>query len=165
MHRTCGPEVRSAVPGILWPGLPGPHGEVLLSLLFQLEQSQWWSAERLFEAQWRQLRALLDHARRHSAHYRQTLPGAVGPEEWTGVPVLPRELVQRSPDSLRCARLPAEHGGRRTVSTTGSTARPLKVERSDLAMTLAEAMVARDELWHRRDLSARLAVISTYVQD
>ncbi len=164
MEDAGGPCIRSEVPGVRWPGLPGPHGEVLLCLLFQLEQSQWWSPQEIHRAQWRQLEALLGHARRHSSHYRAVLPDSIGPESWSEVPVLTREQLQREPASLRCSVLPAEHGGRRTLTTTGSTARPLKVERSDLAMTLAEAMVARDELWHRRDLSGRLAVISTYVE-
>ncbi len=32
---------QSVIPGIAWPGIPNQQDNILLSLLFQLEQSQW----------------------------------------------------------------------------------------------------------------------------
>ena len=55
-------DLLSARTGIVWPALPSQRGAMLLSLLYQLEETQWWSAERLLEAQLGRLNALLRHA-------------------------------------------------------------------------------------------------------
>ncbi len=36
---------KSTIEGLLWPGLPDRGGQMLLALLYQLEQSQWWPPE------------------------------------------------------------------------------------------------------------------------
>ena len=56
------PTPKSAVRGIAWPAIPDMTGNILLTLLFQLEQSQWWSPERLRDAQFGQANSLLSHA-------------------------------------------------------------------------------------------------------
>ena len=43
--------VLSAVPGIVWPGVPGPNGAMMLSMQFQLERSQWFSVKELIARQ------------------------------------------------------------------------------------------------------------------
>ncbi len=50
--------------GNVWPAVPNRRSAIMLSLLFQLEQSQWWDKERLQAAQFRQAAELLRHARR-----------------------------------------------------------------------------------------------------
>ncbi len=52
----------SATPGIVWPAISDQSGNILLTLLFQLEQSQWWPPERLCAAQFGQAARLLRHA-------------------------------------------------------------------------------------------------------
>jgi phenylacetate-coenzyme A ligase PaaK-like adenylate-forming protein len=63
----------SQVPGIHWPAVVGARDAAVLALLFQMESTQWMSGEALREQQHRQLGALLDHARRHWAFYRERL--------------------------------------------------------------------------------------------
>ncbi len=60
----------SALPDIAWPAAVSGRGMATLSLLFQLERTQWWPADRLREAQQAQLKRLLDHAERHVPFYR-----------------------------------------------------------------------------------------------
>jgi phenylacetate-CoA ligase len=64
----------SNVPGIRWPAVVGARDAAVLALLFQMESTQWLSAEALHEQQNQQLGALLDHARRHCRYYRDRLP-------------------------------------------------------------------------------------------
>ena len=52
----------SASEALLWPALPGDRGRALLSILYQLEQTQWWTAEELRAQQFRQLAALVGQA-------------------------------------------------------------------------------------------------------
>jgi hypothetical protein len=69
---TSGQTVKSSFPEIVWPAIPSPVGATLLACLHQLEQSQWWTPEKLREAQFRQL----------NLRDRPVLPGAadlVGP--------------------------------------------------------------------------------------
>ena len=56
------PTPESALQGITWPAVPNMKSSVLLMLLLQLEQSQWWPLERLRDAQFRQAEMLLRHA-------------------------------------------------------------------------------------------------------
>ncbi len=74
--------------------MPEPRGSALLAVLFQLEQSQWWPAERLLERQLEQLRLLVDHARRWVPFYQERLKGngdtpngSAFLEEWLQVPL------------------------------------------------------------------------------
>ena len=55
----------SALPDIAWPAAVSGRGMATLSLLFQLERTQWWPADRLRDAQQAQLKRLLSHAARH----------------------------------------------------------------------------------------------------
>ncbi len=55
------PPLKTSVDGIDWPAVPGQRGSALLAILFQLEQSQWWTAERILDRQFRQLQLLLEH--------------------------------------------------------------------------------------------------------
>ena len=52
----------SSMAGNLWPVVPGQRAAMMLALLFQLEQSQWWAPERLQAAQFRQAAEVLRRA-------------------------------------------------------------------------------------------------------
>ena len=41
----------SAISGLAWPALPKGRGVMLLAVLQQLEQSQWWPPEQLLQMQ------------------------------------------------------------------------------------------------------------------
>jgi phenylacetate-coenzyme A ligase PaaK-like adenylate-forming protein len=45
-----------------WPALPSPYAARVLAVLFQLEHTQWWSAEELASRQFHQLKRTLCHA-------------------------------------------------------------------------------------------------------
>ena len=73
-----------------------------LSLLFQLERTQWWPADRLRDAQQAQLKRLLSHAARHVPFYRRRLgkladaDGEAFWQDWRELPLLTRQDVQQA---------------------------------------------------------------------
>jgi phenylacetate-CoA ligase len=163
------PDVSSVVEGIAWPGVPAPKNAAMLSVLFQLERSQWWSAERLLDHQRRQLAVLLRHAAAQVPFYRARLAGGLAalPESgdwtaaWRGIPILTRTEIQAADadQSLLAEALPPGHGGYREIFTSGSTGAPIRSVRSELWELIWSAFTVRDHLWHRRDFAGTLGAI------
>lgn len=155
----------SALPDIAWPAAVSGRGMATLSLLFQLERTQWWPADRLREAQQAQLRRLLDHAGRNVPFYRRRLDAladADGEAFWQGwreLPLLTRQDVQQAGNDLMSRALPDGHGELTEVYTSGSTGRPIHAVRSDLWLLMWSAVTVREHLWHGRDFSGKLAAI------
>ena len=58
---------------LAWPAIPAGKGNIILSLLFQLEQSQWWTPEKLRAQRHHQAVELLRHARDSVPFYRGRL--------------------------------------------------------------------------------------------
>ncbi len=162
-------DVVSAMPGIAWPAIPSGPGAALLALLFQLQGTQWWPAERIARAQRRQLAALLDHARAQVPFYAARLPAtrpdpddaAAFESAWRAIPVLTRDEIQAADPSeaMLAHQLPPGHGEYREVFTSGSTGRPVRAVRSQAWELVWSAFTLRDHLWHRRDLTGTMAVI------
>lgn len=137
-----------------------------MSLLFQLEQSQWLSTDQLWSHQCRQLTELLTHVYRTVPFYRQRLKAAkfnpgkkVTSDLWHRLPILTREEVQEAGARLRSGAIPKRHGGTFTVSTSGSTATPVTVQKTWVSSLYYNAINMRDHLWHRHDLSGMLCAI------
>ena len=158
--------LRSSLEDIRWPALPSQHGARLLSLLYQLEETQWWPAERLLEHQLRQLQGVLRHARETVPYYRQRLTAlghapvqTLTPAAWAALPFLTRHDVQSAGAALASDRIPPEYAPTIETQTSGSTGQPVRVRATQLDGLMWEAMTLREHLWHRRDLSGRLAVI------
>lgn len=155
----------SALPDIAWPAAVSGRGMATLSLLFQLERTQWWPADRLREAQQAQLRRLLDHAGRNVPFYRRRLDAladADGEAFWQGwreLPLLTRQDVQQAGNDLMSRALPDGHGELTEVYTSGSTGRPIHAVRSDLWLLMWSAVTVREHLWHGRDFTGKLAAI------
>jgi phenylacetate-CoA ligase len=158
--------LRSSLAGNAWPTVPSQRGALLLSLLYQLDSTQWWPEGRLLGAQLRQLEGLLRHAYESVPYYRRRFDtlsyrpsGAPGLEEWRRLPLLTRRDIQSAGADLTSRAVPAEHGKLDSAQTSGSTGEPIKVYRTQLDSLLWDAITLREHLWHRRDFSGRLAVI------
>lgn len=154
------------MPGIAWPGLQAPLGRTLLALQFQLERTQWWPRDRLLEMQFRQVRALAQHAVATTPFYAGHLARAgirsiaeLDPLTWRRWPILSTRDVQARQADLLAQRVPAEHGPAAEKFTSGSTGMPKRIVASEAARLINQALVMRDHLWHRRDLSAKLCAI------
>ncbi len=157
---------RSSVREVSVPAMPqGPAG-YLLSLQYQLDQSQWWSPEELLGHQLGQLQILMEHAWRTVPFYRERLqsvgssPGhKLTPETLATLPVLSRREVQKAERALASKALHRDHGRTNMVQTSGSTARPIKVLTTALAQLMVNALTLRAVDWHPVDLRGKLAVI------
>ncbi|HUW25301.1 MAG TPA: hypothetical protein VMW07_02110 [Gallionella sp.] len=164
---------RSSVKGVSWPAILPPPASALLALQFQLEQSQWWSPEDLRQQQFRQLETLLSHAaetvpfyRKHfaSVEYNPDRDG-VTPEMWNRLPFLRRDDIQSAGHDLLSRRLPPDHGKLLEHFTSGSMGKPIHAFGSEVTHFFWSAMTLRDHLWHKRDLTGKLAVIRTTAVD
>jgi phenylacetate-CoA ligase len=165
------PEIsfESIVPHIEFPAAPAPGPASRLSLLFQLEQTQWWSHERLREAQFMQLQGLLAHAAHHVPHYARTLGRAedlprLTPETWAQLPLLTRHDLRPGNRQMLSGHVPPEHGRRQTNPTSGSTGTPIECQSTDLTQFFWKVFALREHVWHRRDFTRKLMVIR-YVKE
>lgn len=137
----------------------------MLATLFQLEDSQWWSAERLQSYQLRQLDKLLHHAREHVPHYRHWLAPCdwigrqpLTPELWSQLPTLKRAVIEDQPQDLVAQPAP-QHGRTNVKRTSGSSGDPLQVLGTEITDLFWRCVTMRDHLWRRRDFSGRLLAI------
>ena len=142
------------------------NSNVLLALLFQLEQSQWWPPERLRAAQFRQADLLLRHAFESVPYYTNRLAEAgynpdapLDEERWRDLPLLKREDIQQAGPKLRTRALPKGHGKTHKISTSGSTGKPVELVGTGLTSIFWNLFTVRDFFWRRCDLSAKLAAI------
>ena len=158
--------MRSHLNGVSWPALPSGRGANLLSLLYQFDQTQWWTADRLIEHQLRQLQSLLRHAGETVPFYQGrfatlgfTPGGTLTPGDWRALPILTRGDIQSAGAAMASTRLPPEYAPTIETQTSGAVGQPVKVRATQLDVLLWEAMTLRDHLWHQRDFSGKLAVI------
>jgi phenylacetate-CoA ligase len=91
----------------------GGEGAAVLGLAFQLEQSEWWTAEELRVHEYRQLVALLRHARATVPFYQKRLADtgltdeqALTPEGWLRIPLLTRQDIRQHQADLTTTQLP-----------------------------------------------------------
>jgi phenylacetate-CoA ligase len=174
LHRHMEPapnyELKSAIPGVAWPGVLSPEAASLLALQYQFDASQWWSSERLEAKQFLQLRELLAHAARTVPFYRDRLSAAgidpgreIDSEAFRRLPLLTRRDIQMQGTALMSQTLPPGHGQRVEHKTSGSSGEPLRVYGTQLDTMFWLAQTLREHLWHRRDFSGKLCAIRSRV--
>lgn len=136
-----------------------------MAVLFQLEQSQWWSPARIWEHQRGQLETLLRHAAGTSPFYLRPISAFLdrhagfSPEAFASLPILTRRDLQQHHGQIASRRVPQRHGQVTSVGTSGSTGEPVMFQTTDLVNFFWQAFNLRDHLWHKRDLSRKLATI------
>ena len=163
--------VRSACPATAWPALPGPDAAQALALQFQLELSQWYDPQTLWELQYRQLDVLLRHAHATVPYYRERWAGLydpavlITPERFSRLPVLTRSALQQHFEALKSTASLPEHGPPAETRSSGSTGVPVRVLKTPLNDLLWQGHMLRDHLWHARDFSGKLAVIRRNVEE
>lgn len=165
-----GAALRSQIAGETWPSLPSPSAALLAALSFQLEHTQWWSAERLREHQLMQLTRLLRHARDTVPWYSERLPvlprrGCISADAWHGLPLLARRELQQAESLLSSRAVPEACGAVSITQTSGSTGEPVRLGRTALDALYWKAHTLRDHRWHERDLTAKLALIRVAAPD
>jgi phenylacetate-CoA ligase len=157
----------SAMAGLDWPAIPIESGNMMLGLLFQLEQSQWWPPEKLRAQQFRQAGELLRYARENVPYYRERFKdigwdgeAPLDVDLWQQLPLLQREDIQNNDGrALLSERYPESHGKTRLVHTSGSSGKPLTVTSNTIAAIFWNVFTMRDFIWRRLDFSAKMAAI------
>ena len=163
--------LRSSRPGVSWPALPSDDGAHMLALQFQLARTQWETPADIELGQFRQLAHLLGHAHATIPFWRERLEAAgydrnaATPAWFRALPILTRGEVQALGDSLLSSRVPPEHGKVARGQTSGSTGRPIGFYVTQVSQLFWLAFTLRDHLWHRRDLSGKLAAIRIKVEN
>jgi phenylacetate-CoA ligase len=163
-----GGDVSSTIEGLAWPALPDRRRLLVLSLLYQMERSERWSAERIQRYQFRQLRLLLRHAAHHVPFYRERFKEAgfdpearITPESWRQIPLLTRTDIQENFTALQSEALPKSHGKIHEVFSSGSTGAPVRVRKSGLSQLFWLAFTTRFHLWNGDDMSQIYGAIKT----
>lgn len=157
---------RSTVPGVVTPAIPGRMASLLLSVLYQFEQTQWLSPEALFFHQARQLRLLFAHAAQTVPFYRRRFADAgvdpaaeVTPETLQRLPVLRRDELQGAGEAIHAPSLPKSHGKRHGLETSGATGQPVRLFGTEITGLFWRACVMREHFWQGRDLDGKLGAI------
>lgn len=157
------PRADSRLPGVVWPTFPNLHAVRKQALLFELEQTQWLSPEKIEAAQFRQLQGLLAHATRHVPHYREAIgtavDDAIDPAAWRDLPILSRQALNAAGDQLVADRYPQDHGRSFELKTSGSTGLVVRVRGTELTQLFWEILCLRDHLWHDREFPRKLVVM------
>lgn len=158
--------LKSSVKGINWPPVHDPYGAAILSLLYQLDESQWLPQDRILELQFRQLGGLLSHAVRTVPYYRGlsgkelTDPGKfLTLSEWQNIPVLTRRNIQEAGNLLLSNDIPPQHKPLHKMQSSGSTGIPIESIATAVTGLFWDTIAIRDHLWHKRDFSFKMAAI------
>lgn len=156
-------------PQILWPTIYPPHGSVMLSLQFQLEQSQWWEPEKIDLYQLQQLSRVVSHAMHSVPFYQKKYDGfstkkglLLSKETFLSLPTVTRTEIQSAGKLLISNDLPVQHGKMNDVSTSGSTGKTVNLKGTNITALFWQVNTLRDHLWHKRDFSKTLAVIRCF---
>ena len=152
--------------GIDWPAIPQAPDAIILALLKQLDQSQWWPGGKILAMQLRQAELLFAHAARTVPFYRRRLEvlkdirrGGLTLDAWAKIPILKRSEIQEAADGLTSRRPPRDHGRLLDIKTSGSTGRPIEIKGTDVTRVFLAALNLRYHLWHGRDFSGKVASI------
>jgi phenylacetate-coenzyme A ligase PaaK-like adenylate-forming protein len=135
----------------------------LYGLLVQLDDSQWWNADKLAAAQLKQLKKLIAYAVSHSPFYRQHLTvidvANLDLDSFRDLPLLTRAQLQENNGTIDCDLLVEAHGVVTESMTSGSTGYPVKFRTTALTSTLWNAVSIREQLWSDREFDKSSASI------
>ena len=151
--------VSGAREGIFWPKFPSLQEATILAMQYQLDDSQWWSGEKLLRYQLRQAQNLIEHAAATVPFYRQRLkpvvglrPGGLTLERFRDIPLLVRGDIQNAGRDMISRKLPKTHGTPSPAKTSGSSGRPMEFLATAVTALMLGVLTMRGHFWHERDL-------------
>ena len=136
------------------------------ALLNHLENAQWWPLDVMRRHQFDLLQPLVAHAYRTVPWYRRrfdelrlTANQVADPAIFQTIPLLTRRDVQNAGDALHSTDVPASQGRVWPRFTSGSTATPVMVLRTEMTARWWIANTIREHGWHLCDFGRKAAVI------
>lgn len=147
--------------------LPTPGARGAWAFQDKLEQSPWLAPEQLHQMQMHHLQALLRHAKTHVPGYRDVLAGfdtdtPINIDRFRELPILSREALQSADGAYTADVIPQAHGKTMTVSSSGSTSRPVTVTHSAISTNWHRALTLRSQLWAINRFDRKLGAIRRY---
>jgi phenylacetate-CoA ligase len=113
--------------------------------------------------QFDQIGELVAHIDRSVPYYGVTLrkagvrPGQpISEDAWRRAPILTRRAAQDGNDRLFATQTPPSHGQVGDHTTSGTSGMPVRLKQTKLHHLFWQSFVLREEVWHRRDLSATI---------
>jgi phenylacetate-CoA ligase len=147
-----------------WPTRVIAENEPLLQNVSELDQTQWWPAERLHKMQQMQLSALLDHARENTDFYAEALQdfGSFAPDHLTDdllsdLPIADRRTLQTCERQMVARQHNPKHGTLSEIKTSGSVSKPVTVTWNQYAFSFVGAKTFRYHQWHGSDPKKKMA--------
>ena len=164
--------IRTNVPSVTWPGLPGETDARRLALLFQFEMTERWPVAALEAQQFRQIEALVEHCYSEAPYWQDRLrragirPGQkLTPTLWSHIPILNRADAQQAGEQLYARSMPDWHGVTYHAFTSGSTGVPLQSRKTELHGDYWFSFNLRIMLWHGVKLDETMAVFKVNRSD
>ena len=159
-------ELKSYIPGEIWPAFANPYGAQILAYMYQLEKSQYLPPAELLEKQFLQINEIIRRSIRRVPYYKETLISAgfrknqeVTPDLWHQVPVLTRNSVQKYQQKLLNSKIPSNHEPTNTIRTSGSTGTAIEVTTTKITNFLYRAFSLREHFWHKLYFPGKIAII------
>ena len=156
----------------VWPGRVHPELEPLLQAVSELDQTQWWSADRLRELQQLQFSGLLNHARDNTDYYAEALGSfeSLAPEQITDeliskLPIASRETLQTEGDRFVVREHDPSHGTLSEIKTSGSVSIPVNVTWNQYAFSFVGAKTFRYHQWHGSDPRKKMSALRVCPRD
>ena len=142
----------------------------LMKYLKKLEESQYWSQERILEYQLKRIKALLIHAYKNTDYYKKKF-NDVGfkPEtfkdfsEIKKIPTLSKNEIRENLKSLIARNYKSED--LHSADTGGTTGVKMKFYRDNACLAAKEAALYRFEKWTGWDFGERMGLVWTAQQD
>jgi phenylacetate-CoA ligase len=151
-----------------WPAIPHPSAAAIWAVLAQQLVAERDDPVGIQHAQRRQITHLCTAAKASALYWsRLSVPGSgVSDDEfwawWHALPGLDRATVRDHAIDLTADPAPPSHGRIATVTTGGSTGRPVTVRQSELANLYWRAATLRGHLWRRHDFAGHAAAIRRF---
>lgn len=156
--------IKSVIDGACWPALPSARVATILSMLEQLDKTQWLTEAALKKNQYKQLHALLLHVVKTVPYYHNRfskidIPSQLTDNFFQSLPILSRQAINQAGEQIFSQSIPKSHGKVRFTKTSGTTGIPIKLLSTDIIRFYWDVFTMRDHLWHQRDLTRKLAII------
>lgn len=151
--------------GARWPVVPGDMEAAVFALTAQFSRSQYWPAEKISNNQFRQLRAVLAHARKTVPFYRARLdhltkpPSGSNTGPWRRIPIFDAKELAANKAALSTRQVAKGHGKPFGIVGPSVGGRPTELAGTPVMAIFERALMVRNQLWHTWDAGAKIAMI------